>query len=80
MIKRSYKLRLAGYQGYDLETLYKSKFPFLNSYNREDKLKLDVIDKIINDLPLFTPKTLFETIQKIKYNVKRLCSNRRISQ
>jgi len=54
------------YQGHDLETLYKSKYHFLNSYNREDKLKLDIIDKIINDLPNFTPKTIFDTIRKIK--------------
>lgn len=54
------------YQGHDLEALYKSKFPFLKSYQREDLLKKDIIEKVINDYPDFTPRQIFETILKIK--------------
>lgn len=54
------------HNGHDLESLYKSKFPFLNAYQREDALKKDIIEKVINDYPQFTPKQLFETIKKIK--------------
>lgn len=54
------------HQGHDLEVLYKSKFPFLKSYQREDGLKKDVIEKVINDYPNFTPRQIFETIMKIK--------------
>lgn len=54
------------HQGHDMESLYKSKFPFLNAYQREDALKKEIIEKVINDYPQFTPKQLFETIQKIK--------------
>lgn len=53
-------------QGHDLETLYKTKFQFLNSYQREDALKIDVIKKVINDLPELAPKKLYEAIQSIK--------------
>jgi hypothetical protein len=53
------------YQGHELELLYKKKFPFLNSYQREDSLKKDVIEKVINDYPEFAPSTLSETIMKI---------------
>lgn len=54
------------HQGHDVESLYKSKFPFLKTYQREDALKKEVIEKVINDYPQFTPRQLFETIQKIK--------------
>ncbi|MEZ0128599.1 AAA family ATPase [Flavobacterium sp. LBUM151] len=54
------------FQGHDLEALYKEKFPFLNIYRREDALKKDVIQKIINDFPEFTPQSIFDTIKKIK--------------
>lgn len=54
------------HQGHDLETLYKSKYAFLNSYQREDALKKDVIEKVINDYPNYAPRQLFETIMKIK--------------
>lgn len=53
------------HQGHDLETLFKSKFPFLNSYQREDALKKDVIEKVINDYPEFAPLVINETIMKI---------------
>jgi hypothetical protein len=53
------------FQGHDLETLYKNRFPFLNVYQREDALKKDIIQKIINDFPQFTPNRIFETIKKI---------------
>lgn len=53
------------HQGHELEKLYKTKFPFLNSYQKEDALKKDVIEKIINDYPEFSPLALSETIMKI---------------
>jgi ABC-type cobalamin/Fe3+-siderophores transport system ATPase subunit len=53
-------------QGHDLEKLYKEKYPFLRSYTREDGLKKDVIEKIINDYPQFVSSDIFETIKKIK--------------
>nr|WP_315238268.1 AAA family ATPase [uncultured Flavobacterium sp.] len=53
------------YQGHALESLYKTKYPFLNIYQREDALKKDVIQKIVNDFPEFTPKSIFDTIKKI---------------
>lgn len=54
------------HQGHDMESLYKAKFPFLNAYQREDALKKEIIEKVINDYPQYTPRQLFETIQKIK--------------
>ncbi|PZO23594.1 MAG: AAA family ATPase [Flavobacteriaceae bacterium] len=53
------------YQGHNLEALYKNKFPFLNKYQREDELKIDVINKIINDFPNLAPSELYQTILKI---------------
>lgn len=53
------------FQGHELENLYKRKYPFLNIYQREDSLKKDVIQKIINDFPEFVPKRIFDTIKKI---------------
>lgn len=53
------------FQGHDLESLYKRKYPFLNSYQREDALKKDVIQKIVNDFPEFVPKRIFDTIKKV---------------
>lgn len=54
------------HQGHDMESLYKAKFPFLNAYQREDALKKEIIEKVINDYPQYTPRQLFETIQRIK--------------
>ncbi|EMQ94993.1 hypothetical protein D778_00178 [Xanthomarina gelatinilytica] len=54
------------YQGHDLESLYKTKYPFLNAYQREDALKKDIIEKVINDHPNFAPVELSEIIMKIK--------------
>jgi ABC-type multidrug transport system ATPase subunit len=54
------------HQGHDMESLYKSKFPFLNAYQREDALKKEIIEKVINDYPQYAPRQLFDTIQKIK--------------
>lgn len=53
------------YQGHDLEKLYKEKFPFLKKYNRETGLKKDVIEKVINDYPIFTPIEISNTLKKI---------------
>lgn len=54
------------HQGHDLEELYKSKYQFLKSYRREDSLKKDIIEKVINDYPSFSPRQIFDTIMKIK--------------
>lgn len=54
------------HQGHDLEALYKSKYPFLNVYQREDSLKKDIINKVINDFPDFAPKDILDTMLKIK--------------
>lgn len=54
------------HQGHDLEILYKAKFPFLNIYQREESLKKDVIEKVINDYPQYTPISIFETIKLIR--------------
>lgn len=54
------------HQGHDLETLYKTKYPFLNIYQREDALKKDVIEKVINDHPGFAPISIIDIIMKIK--------------
>lgn len=53
------------HQGHALETLYKKQFPFLNAYQREDALKKDVIEKVINDHPNFSPRELSDTIMRI---------------
>lgn len=53
-------------QGHQIEKLYKEKFPFLKSYNRESQLKLEVINKVFSDFPMFVPKELYNTILKIK--------------
>jgi predicted ATPase len=54
------------HQGHELEILYKSKFPFLNVYQREDALKKDVIEKVINDYPQLAPINLFEILMKLE--------------
>lgn len=54
------------HQGHDLEALYKTKYPFLNAYRREDALKKDVIEKAINDHPGFAPVSIINTIMSIK--------------
>lgn len=53
------------FQGHDLENSYKAKYPFLNIHRRDDSLKKDIIQKIVNDFPEFTPKRIFDTIKKI---------------
>lgn len=53
-------------QGHELEKLYKSKFPFLKSYRRESELKIDVIQKVISDYPIYAPIALSEIIFQLK--------------
>jgi predicted ATPase len=53
------------HHGHNLEALYKSKYQFLNCYQKEDSLKKDIIKKVINDYPLFTPLEIFKTIKRI---------------
>lgn len=54
------------YQGHDLEELYKTKFPFLKAYHRENVLKIDVLDKIINDYPRYSPLNMFQVLKSIE--------------
>jgi hypothetical protein len=54
------------YRGHDIEELYKQKYPFLNAYNKEEMLKKDIINKVLNDYPQFAPLSIIETIRKIK--------------
>ncbi len=53
------------HQGHDLETLYKVKYPFLRSYNKEDALKSDIISKVIEDYYQFMPLDILDVIQRI---------------
>lgn len=53
-------------QGHVLETLYKKTYPFLQSYHQENHLKLDIIDKVMDDHPQYTPNDLFEILKMIK--------------
>lgn len=46
----------------------KSKYPFLKKYQREDKLKKVIIQKIINDFPKLAPRQIFDIINKISEN------------
>jgi predicted ATPase len=54
------------YNGHELETTYKAKYPFLKAYHREDELKKCIIEKVMDDYPQYIPNTIFETIKKIK--------------
>lgn len=54
------------YNGHELEALYKEKYPFLKTYTRESQLKKDVIEKVINDYPQYTPVELFDVVKRIK--------------
>lgn len=53
------------YKGHDIEEFYKQKYPFLNAYNKEEMLKKDIINKVLNDYPQFAPIGIIETIRKI---------------
>lgn len=53
------------HQGHELESLYKTKYPKLNRYKREDGLKKDVIQKAFADYPGLIPNSIFDTIKKI---------------
>ncbi|MES2573947.1 MAG: ATP-binding protein [Bacteroidota bacterium] len=53
-------------QGHSLENLYKTTYPFLNAYHRENQLKIEVIEKVINDYPTLASNNLLEIIRKIK--------------
>jgi hypothetical protein len=68
-LKNNWMLKIskefACHQGHELEYLYKEKFPFLKRYQKEDELKFDIIDKVINDYPQFAPVELFDTIKRI---------------
>ena len=48
-----------------MEELYKDTYPFLRSYNREDALKMDVINKIIEEYYQFMPQEILDTLKSI---------------
>ena len=54
------------YNGHELEALYKEKYPFLNSYQNENHLKKDVINKVIDDYPQYTPVDIFDIVKRIR--------------
>jgi energy-coupling factor transporter ATP-binding protein EcfA2 len=51
------------YQGHALEKSIKEAFPQLNKYKEEDKLKLAIINKVINDFPQFISSDIIELFQ-----------------
>lgn len=56
-------------QGHELEKNIKETFPQLNKFNREEALKLEIINTIIDDLPNLVPEDfylLFSEIQNYK--------------
>lgn len=53
------------HQGHDLEILYKNKYPSLNKYQREDSLKKEIINIIIDEYPQYAPKIFCITFNKI---------------
>ena len=55
-------------QGHELEKIYKStnKYGFLNKYQKEYELKLDIIKKVISDFPELININLVRTFDKIK--------------
>lgn len=52
------------HQGHDLETRLKETFPELNRFNREESLKKEVLDKVIDDIPELIP---FDILELFKY-------------
>ena len=58
-------IEFCNHQGHLLEELYKDTYPFLRSYNREDALKMDVINKIIEEYYQFMPQEILDTLKSI---------------
>jgi predicted ATPase len=54
------------HQGHNLESLYKRKYPFLNAYHKENSLKIEIIEKVVNDYPNLISNNIVDTIYKIK--------------
>lgn len=56
------------YQGHSLENKIVEKFPKLNSIkkNKEDALKMAIIDKVIDDIPELTPYKFIETFEELQ--------------
>ena len=54
------------HQGHELEEHLMKVFPQLGRYNREDGLKKEVIEKVIDDIPELIPFDIFELLLEIK--------------
>jgi hypothetical protein len=75
IIKEDWKLKcsksLFTTQGHELEDLHKNKFPYeLKKYSDdkqiEKNLKLKIINSVIKSYPKFAPKSLLDTLKKLK--------------
>ncbi|SDX56451.1 AAA family ATPase [Hymenobacter psychrophilus] len=53
-------------QGHNLEAIIKNKFPQLNKFNKEEGLKKEIINKIIDDIPEFIPKDILDLFHSIQ--------------
>ncbi len=53
-------------QGHKLEKIIKDKIPKLRKYNGEDKLKLEVINKVFEDYLEFIPKVFYNVFDEIQ--------------
>lgn len=54
------------HQGHSLESIVKEKFPQLNKFNREEALKKEIINRIIDDIPEFIPSDIIKSFQQIQ--------------
>jgi hypothetical protein len=55
-------------QGHQLETVLKEAYPELKRFQRESQLKLEIIEKVMDDVPSLIPYdlvSLFKEIQAI---------------
>jgi len=57
-------------QGHKLEKDIKNKIPKLRKYNGEDKLKLEVINKVFEDYLEFIPKVFYNVFDEIQKKLK----------
>ena len=53
-------------QGHDLEQRAKEAFPQLLRYRDEPDLKLEIIEKVLDDLPMFVPSSFATMFRKLQ--------------
>jgi len=53
-------------QGHELESIFKKLFPELNRFKNEGDLKMEIINKVIDDMPEFIPKDLLNVLESIQ--------------